>query len=42
MNLAEDCEQNFEAAEYGWAEKSVASDAHVEGACFFGAIGRGF
>lgn len=40
MDLAKNCEEDFEAAEYGCGENGVASDAHVKGACvFFGARG---
>lgn len=35
MDLAEDCEEDFEAAEYSCGENGVTSDEHVEGACGF-------
>ena len=35
MDLAEDCEEDFEAAKYSCGENGVTSDADVEGACMF-------
>lgn len=39
MDLAKNCEEDFEAAEYGCGENGVASDAYVKGACVFLARG---
>lgn len=39
MDLAEDCEEDFEAAEYSCRENAVTSDAHVEATC--GVLGNG-
>lgn len=38
MNLAKDCQEDFEAAEKSCGENGVTSDAHVDGTCrrFFG------
>ena len=35
MDLAENCEEDFEAAEYGCGENGIASNAYIEGACAF-------
>lgn len=35
MDLAENCEEDFEAAEYGCGENGIASNAHIEDACAF-------
>lgn len=45
MDLAENCEEDFEAAEYGCGENGIASNAHIEDACAFflnGGVGRVF
>ena len=38
MDLAEDCQEDFEAAENGCGENGITSDAHVDSTCggFFG------
>lgn len=41
MDLAEDCEEDFEAAEYSCRENAVTSDAHIEATCGVLANGGG-